>query len=176
MPAVATGGWEHSQQWHSHDSRPRFQYAQPQPRPPSPPTEAPIPPRNETDMNREMLIMVLTHFSTLIPSRFNGLPVRLVVHGGACMLLHTGLYNLAQKQHHLSNSPSNSPYNTLPRRTTTRDVDYIRRSFATEWQAIGVTDAIERLQSCIQSTAQHFRLGADWMNSDADIALPMANE
>jgi hypothetical protein len=128
-------------------------------------------------MNREMLIMVLTHFSTFIPSRFNNRPVRLVVHGGACMLLHPGLYNLALQQHHLlTNSPSNSPHNPIPRRTTTRDVDYIHRSFAAEWQSIGITDAAERLQSCIQSTAQHFRLGADWMNSDADIALPMANE
>jgi hypothetical protein len=93
------------------------------------------------------------------------------------MLLHPGLYNLALQQHHISaSSPSNAPNNTLPRRTSTRDVDYIKRSFAAEWQRIGINDAAERLQSCILSTARHFRLGADWMNSDADIALPMANE
>ena len=178
MTAVAThtSSWQPSQQpWHLHDPRPHFQYAQPQPTPPSSPLDAPIPPRNETEMTREMLIMVLTHFSTLIPSCFNR-PVRLVVHGGACMLLHPGLYNLALQQHHmLTNSLSNS-HNAFPRRTTTRDVDYIKRSFATEWQSIGMTDATERLQSCIQSTARHFHLGADWMNSDADVALPMANE
>jgi len=178
MAAVATHtGWQLSQQpWHPHDPRPRFQYAtQPQPRPPSAPLDAPIPLRNEKEMNREMLIMVLTHFSTLIPSCFNR-PVRLVVHGGACMLLHPGLYNLALQQHHmLSSSPSNSQ-NAIPRRTTTRDVDYIKRSFAAEWQSIGMADATERLQSCIQSTARRFQLGADWMNSDADVALPMAND
>lgn len=89
------------------------------------------------------------------------------------MLLHSGLYNLALHQHHLS---TNSHLKALPRRTTTRDVDYIRRSFTAEWQRIGIMDATERLQSCIQSTARHFHLGADWMNSDADIALPMAND
>jgi hypothetical protein len=93
------------------------------------------------------------------------------------MLLHPGLFNLALQQHHLAASaPSAAPNNTLPRRTSTRDVDYIKRSFAAEWQRIGINDAVERLQSCIMSTARHFRLGADWMNSDADIALPMANE
>lgn len=175
--AVATHtGWQLTQQpWHPPDPRPRFHYAQPQPPPSSQPLDAPIPLRNEKEMNREMLTMVLTHFSTLIPSRFNR-PVRLVVHGGACMLLHPGLYNLALQQHHmLSNSLPNSQ-TALPRRTTTRDVDYIKRSFAAEWQSIGMTDATERLQSCIQSTARHFQLGADWMNSDADVALPMANE
>lgn len=173
MALVATNDWQHSQQWHLQDPRSRIQYAQPHARPSSPPADTPIPPRNETELDREMLIKVLTHFSTLIPSHFSGLPVRLVVHGGACMLLHSGLYNLALHQHHLS---TNSHLKALPRRTTTRDVDYIRRSFTAEWQRIGIMDATERLQSCIQSTARHFHLGADWMNSDADIALPMANE
>jgi hypothetical protein len=177
MAVVATNGWQHLQQWHAQDTRPRFQYAQPQPvaQPPSSPSDFQIPPRNETELSREMLIMVLTYFSTLIPSHFNGLPVRLVVHGGACMLLHPGLHNLALQLQHLSTTPNNS-FSALPRRTTTRDVDYIHRSFTTEWQHIGITDATERLRDCIQTTARHFRLGADWMNSDADIALPMANE
>jgi hypothetical protein len=176
MALVATDSWQHSQQWHVHDPRPRFQYAPPQPRPPTPPSDIQIPPRNETELNREMLIMLLIHFSTLIPSRFNGLPVRLVVHGGACMLLHPGLHSLALQLHNLSKSSPSNPLSALPRRTTTRDVDYILRSFTAEWQRIGIMDATERLQSCIQSTARHFRLGADWMNSDADVALPMANE
>ena len=176
------GSWQHPQQWHmtQPDPRPHFQYAQPQPqpRPPSPPLDAPIPPRNEVELTRDRLITLLTHFSTLIPSRFNGRPVRLVVHGGACMLLHPGLYNLAVQQHHTlaAIAAPNSPYSILPQRTTTRDVDYILRSFVAEWQQLGIMDAKERLQSCIQSTARQFHLGADWMNSDADIALPMAKE
>lgn len=62
-------------------------------------------------------------------------------------------------------------------RTTTRDVDYIARSFASEWaQRYSVFDANERLKQCIFETAMQFGLGADWMNSDADVALPMATE
>ncbi|KAF9467051.1 hypothetical protein BDZ94DRAFT_1156518 [Collybia nuda] len=152
-------------------SRASFHYAQP---PALPPAEAPLPPRNERELTREMLFDILTFFSTLIPSRFNGAPVRLVVHGGACMLLHPGLYALAQQQP--PPSPSNSPHKTLLRRTTTRDVDYINRSFAYEWHNMGVPDATERLKDCMKITAQKFRLGLDWMNSDADVALPMAND
>lgn len=135
-----------------------------------------MPARNETELNRDMLIEILTYFSTLIPSRFNGMAVRLVVHGGACMLLHPGLYALAQQQPPPPPSNSNSPPNSLPRRTTTRDVDYINRSFAYEWHNMGVADATERLKDCMKATAKQFRLGLDWMNSDADVALPMANE
>lgn len=62
-------------------------------------------------------------------------------------------------------------------RTTTRDIDYIARSFSSEWaQRYGVLDANDRLKQCIFETALQFGLGADWMNSDADVALPMATE
>jgi hypothetical protein len=37
-------------------------------------------------------------------------------------------------------------------------------------------DANDRLKQCIFETALQFGLGADWMNSDADVALPMATE
>jgi hypothetical protein len=92
----------------------------------------------------------------------------MVVHGGACMLLHPGLYNLSQQQQQMIPS--------LPRRTTTRDVDYIHRSFITELASCGMPDAAVKLQECIKATARYYRLGADWMNSHADIALPMAHE
>ncbi|KAF8077565.1 hypothetical protein FPV67DRAFT_1405394 [Lyophyllum atratum] len=162
--------------WHQPNhfttTRPRFQYAHPQP--PIATPDIPIPPRNEKELSRDFLITILNHFATLIPSHFNGLPLRLVVHGGACMLLHPGLSSVAKEQHYLAtNSPSDSPHNKLPRRVSTRDVDYIHRSFVTEWQAVGVMDATERIKSCIKLTAQHFQLGADWMNADADVALPM---
>jgi hypothetical protein len=62
-------------------------------------------------------------------------------------------------------------------RSTTRDIDYIARSFSSEWaQRYGVVDANDRLKQCIFETALQFGLGADWMNSDADVALPMATE
>jgi hypothetical protein len=138
--------------------------------------EPPLPPRNSVDLSREQLITVLTYFASLLPTHFS-LPVRLVVHGGACMLLHPTLYNLAQQQHQLAPlSSSSSPHNSLPRRTATRDVDYLHRSFIKEWAALGVPDAGERLKDCIRKTARKFGLGEDWMNSDADIALPMAME
>ncbi|KAJ7203846.1 hypothetical protein GGX14DRAFT_648068 [Mycena pura] len=37
----------------------------------------------------------------------------------------------------------------------------------------GVEDADQRLQKCAFETAAHFGLGADWMTSDTDVALPM---
>jgi hypothetical protein len=174
MASAAVATQQHLQSWQfptHHHSRSSFPFPQPQA---PPPAEAPLPPRNEKELTREMLITILTYFSTLLPTKFNGMPVRLVAHGGACMLLHPGLYTLAQQQP--PPSPSNSPRNLLPRRTTTRDVDYINRSFAYEWHNAGVPDATERLKECIKATARQFGLGLDWMNSDADVALPMASE
>ncbi|KAI0275915.1 hypothetical protein BGY98DRAFT_989621 [Russula aff. rugulosa BPL654] len=43
----------------------------------------------------------------------------------------------------------------------TQDIDYIHRSF-------------QRLHTCIEMTAYHFELGADWMNHHADMMLPWA--
>ena len=147
------------------NARPRFQ-----PPPPTyiPKSDTPLPPHNDVELNRAMLIDILEYFSHLVAQLFTGRTIRMVVHGGACMLLHPGLYNLSQQQ--LQMIPS------LPRRTTTRDVDYIHRSFVAELASLGMPDAAVKLQECIRSTARHFRLGADWMNSDADIALPMAHE
>lgn len=136
-----------------------------------PPSEvglAPIPQKNEQELTRDALIKVLDFFSQLVGQHFAGRPIRLVVHGGACMLLHEGLYKLSLQQHQMS------PH--LPRRTTTRDVDYIHRSFVSEMATAGIPDAAARLAECIKGTARKFGLGLDWMNSDADIALPYAFE
>jgi hypothetical protein len=129
---------------------------------------ATIPPRNEQELTRKALLKVLDYFSQLVLQYFSGRPIRLVVHGGACMLLHEGLYKLSLQQHEMS------PH--LPRRTTTRDVDYIHRSFVAEMAASGMPDAAPRLAECIKGTARKFNLGLDWMNSQADIALPYAYE
>ncbi|KAJ7600902.1 hypothetical protein C8J56DRAFT_768157 [Mycena floridula] len=122
-----------------------------------------LPPRNEVDLSRDMLIAVLTQLSILIQTEFNGTPLRLVVHGGACILLHPDLHKLQTVSHN---------GDRIQRRTKTRDVDYIHRSFVAEY-ASRFPDAGERLQRCIRTTAANFRLGADWMNSDPDPALPM---
>jgi hypothetical protein len=84
-------------------------------------------------------------------------PIQLVVHGGAVMILHPTLASSTTRR-------------------TTRDVDFIQRSFVVEMRKYGVFDAEARLQSCIDATAARYRLGTDWFNSHADIALPMAQE
>ncbi|TFK71842.1 hypothetical protein BDN72DRAFT_764310 [Pluteus cervinus] len=141
-----------------------------------PQPEPALPPRNEKELSREMLISILNYFSTLIPVHFNGRPVRLIVHGGACMLLHTQLIQLANQQPPMAMGSLHAPDAQLPKRRSTRDVDIIKRSFVTEWQQAGVQDAADRLQNCINITARQFGLGLDWMNSDADVALPMSND
>lgn len=132
----------------------------------------PLAPRNNVEFSREMLFTVLEHLSTVIGTEFSGTPIRLVAHGGACMLLHPGLHELANRKemHHRSRNENAS------RRMTTRDVDYIHRSFVTESDVRGIINAGERLQRCIRTTARQFHLGTDWMNSDADVALPMSTE
>ncbi|KAM6499989.1 hypothetical protein JOM56_005497, partial [Amanita muscaria] len=135
-----------------------------------------IPAHNTRELTREMLIAVLDYFSTLLPSRFDNHPVKLVVHGGACMLLHPDLNTLAaQTPPGNDNTTTRAP--TPPpdvKRTTTRDVDFIARSFESEWRQIGITNAKELLNECIALTAKKYGLGLDWMNSDPDVALPMA--
>ncbi|KAF9530780.1 hypothetical protein CPB83DRAFT_762493 [Crepidotus variabilis] len=129
--------------------------------------DAPVPAKNERELTRETLREILDYFSQLVPRHFGpNRPIRLVVHGGACMLLHEGIYKLSVQQQQMS------PH--LPRRTTTRDVDYIHRSFVTEMTSMGVPDAASRLAECVKAIARRFGLGLDWMNSDADIALPYA--
>jgi hypothetical protein len=129
---------------------------------------SPLPPHNDVELSRDMLIEILEYFSQLVAQLFTGRMIRMVVHGGACMLLHPGLYSLSQQQQEMIPS--------YPRRTTTRDVDYIHRSFIAELASYGMPDAGVKLQECIEITARHFGLGGDWMNSHADVALPMAHE
>ena len=133
-----------------------------------PEQESPLPPHNDVELSRDMLIDILEYFSQLVAQLFTGRTVRMVVHGGACMLLHPGLYSLSQQQKQMIPS--------LPRRTTTRDVNYIHRSFVAELASRGIPDAAVKLQECIKCTARYFKFGADWMNSRADITLPMAHE
>lgn len=151
-----------------------FQYAPPAPSP----QEPQLPEKNNVEMTRDMLIQVLEYFSTIVPPYFDNRPVRLVIHGGACMLLHPRLFPLTQSPMSQSLFVGNDgmPIPIPAKRTATRDVDYINRSFAAEWKSVGVVDATERLKKCIRATARQFGLGADWMNSDADIALPMATK
>ncbi|KIL63955.1 hypothetical protein M378DRAFT_79054, partial [Amanita muscaria Koide BX008] len=80
----------------------------------------------------------------------------------------------------LSNSGNDNTTTRAPtpppdvKRTTTRDVDFIARSFESEWRQIGITNAKELLNECIALTAKKYGLGLDWMNSDPDVALPTA--
>jgi len=145
-------------------------------------TMAESPQHNTRELTREMLLAVLNHFSTLLPNKFNNMPVRLVVHGGACMLLHPDLDRLASQTPPFLLSPRWSPGAPLQpdapdvKRTQTRDVDIIARSLDLEWHHLGIFDPFDRLKDCIASTARRFGLGLDWMNADADVALPMALE
>jgi hypothetical protein len=112
-----------------------------------------LPEHNNVLFTQEMLLTVLRDLSTRILQLFSG-PIRLVVHGGAVMLLH----------------PAHKGS-----RHGTRDVDYIQRSFISEQRDwFKVYDAGSRLQMCINATASQFGLGKDWMNAHADVALPMA--
>ncbi|KAF8258641.1 hypothetical protein EI94DRAFT_1754017 [Lactarius quietus] len=108
-------------------------------------------PINDIPLTRNLLKLVLTDLSERLYRSFRR-QVRLVVHGGAVMVLHT----------------------SFKHRESTQDIDYIHRAFVKEYHALGFTDAEERLRSCIAETAAKFNLGADWMNDHADIALPMA--
>ncbi|KAJ7440288.1 hypothetical protein B0H11DRAFT_1883191 [Mycena galericulata] len=129
-----------------------------------------VPPRNSRSLDRDALVQILNFLSTLLPARFgNGKQIRLVIHGGAVMLLNTELAQLA--------AVTAATDGRAKQRTTTRDIDYIARSFTSEWaQRYGIYDANDRLRQCTHETALQFGLGADWMNSDADVALPMATD
>ena len=108
---------------------------------------------NDIPLTRKLLTQVLTDLSERLYHSFRR-QVRLVVHGGAVMVL----------------------YPSFCHRESTQDVDYIHRSFVSEYRALGYMDAEQRLRRCIAETAFRFNLGADWMNDHADVALPMAFE
>ncbi|KAH9847747.1 hypothetical protein C2E23DRAFT_764769 [Lenzites betulinus] len=113
----------------------------------------PLPEHNDVLLTRATLLSILHDLSNRLLACF-GDAVRLVVHGGAVMVLHP----------------------QLACRDSTRDVDYLHRPFEAEWTARGVLDAGSRLRKCIRATARVFNLGADWMNACADVALPMSTD
>ena len=108
---------------------------------------------NNVPLTRKLLKQALSDLSEKL-YRFFRRQVRLVVHGGAVMVLHP----------------------LFSHRESTQDVDYIHRSFVSEYRALGFPDAEQRLRTCIAETARKFGLGADWMNDHADVALPWALE
>src|SRR6266478_1784938 len=117
-------------------------------------TAAPtLKPVNDIPLTRALLKQVLSDLSERLFRSFRR-QVRLVVHGGAVMVLH----------------PS------FTHRESTQDVDYIHRSFVKEYRALGFPDAEQRLRGRIAETAYRFHLGADWMNAHAHVALPWALE
>jgi hypothetical protein len=115
-----------------------------------PSSSAPVAPTlkavNTVPLTRKVLTQALSDLSERLYRSFQG-QVRLVVHGGAVMVLHP----------HFSH----------------RERD---RSFVSEYRALGFHDAEQRLRTCIAETAFQFGLGADWMNDHADVALPWAKE
>lgn len=120
----------------------------------APPVAAPRPPLkpvNDVPLTRDLLMEVLSDLSERLHRSF-GRQVCLVVHGGGVLVLHPAL------QCH----------------GYTQDIDYIHRSFVKEYTALGFRDAEQRLRTCIEMTAYHFELGADWMNHHADMTLPWA--
>lgn len=120
---------------------------------PTAPAAPTLKPVNDVPLTRTLLKQVLSDLSERLYRSFRR-QVRLVVHGGAVMVLH----------------PS------FTHRDSTQDVDYIHRSFAKEYRSLGFADAEQRLRGCIAETAYRFNLGADWMNDHADVALPYALE
>jgi len=64
----------------------------------------------------------------------------------------------------------------LTRRVSTLDVAFCLRAFTAEWHKEDVYDAEARMNSCIKATAAKFGLGVDWMNSHADVALPLSRD
>lgn len=115
------------------------------------PAVPPLKPINDIPLTRTVLKKALSDLSERLFRSFRR-QVRLVVHGGAVMVLHPSFMH----------------------RDSTQDVDYIHRSFVREYRALGFPDAEQRLRKCIAETAYRFNLGADWMNDHADVALPLA--
>lgn len=111
---------------------------------------------NEVILTRDFLIEILNDLSARLLQAFLR-QIQIVVHGGAVMLLHPTLASSTTRR-------------------TTRDVDYIKRSFVTEMQKAGIYDAEARLDGCIIATATRYGLGTDWFNAHADVALPMAHK
>ncbi|KAI0313523.1 hypothetical protein OF83DRAFT_1141056 [Amylostereum chailletii] len=110
--------------------------------------------RNEVPLTKAKLHVVLQDLSARLLAEFRH-QVRLLVHGGAVMVLHS----------------------KLGHRASTRDVDYVHRAFAADYARTGSQQEAEaRLWRCIAGAAAAHGLGTDWMNAAPDVALPMAQE
>ena len=127
----------------------------PQPMIRTPVVAAPFAPINDIPLTRLLLRIVLKDLSERLYRSFQR-QVRLVVHGGAVIVLH--------------------PSFTYTDRASTQDINYIHRGFAAEYRELGFTDAEQRLRTCIAETTANFNLGVDWMNDNADVVLPWALE
>ncbi|KAI5828539.1 hypothetical protein K523DRAFT_373573 [Schizophyllum commune Tattone D] len=132
---------------------------------PPPPTNLvfstpPQPPKWPVPLDADLIYRLFVQLDRLLPKEFGDHPVTLVVHGGASILLHP---ELAQTQFQ-------------PRRTTTRDVNYIGNAFATEWRLRGVLDAPARLQGLAREAASDFHVDPEWLNANADQFLPTTTD
>ncbi|KAF9016604.1 hypothetical protein BDZ89DRAFT_1022654 [Hymenopellis radicata] len=102
--------------------------------------------QNTLPLTRRMLEDLLIHLSNILTRR-----LQLVVHGGASMILHPGLEHIPTQ------------------RVSTMDIDYLYRGVLQEYGQ----QVAQELLHCIYKTSLNFPgLSADWMNSEADIALP----
>ena len=108
---------------------------------------------NNVPLMRKMLTQALSDIYERLYCSFRR-QVRLLVHGGAVMVLRP-LFSL---------------------REGTQNVDYIYRSFVFEFRALGYPDAEQRLRICIAETACQLSLSADWTSDHVDLALPWAQE
>ncbi|KAL1680104.1 hypothetical protein EV122DRAFT_208496 [Schizophyllum commune] len=132
---------------------------------PPPPTNLvfstpPPPPSWPVPLDADLIYRLFVQLDTLLPKEFGDHPVTLVVHGGASLLLHP---ELAQTQFQ-------------PRRTTTRDVNYIGNAFATEWHLRGVLDAPARIQRLAREATSDLRVDPEWLNANADQFLPTTTD
>lgn len=104
--------------------------------------------QNTLPLTKPMLETLLVYLSNIL-----SISLRIVVHGGACMLLHPGLERIPTQ------------------RVSTMDIDYLHRGVVAEYGPEAATDLLQ----CIYKTALKFPgLGIDWMNAEADISLPVS--
>ena len=104
-------------------------------------------------MHRTYLKTVLDNLSKRLFKTF-GFTIRLVVHGGALMILHPGL---RCREH-------------------TSEVDYFRQIFLKEMASRGIRRAGLRLDTCVSDTAFAFGLRADWMDGGQNLSLTSVME
>ncbi|TRM62024.1 hypothetical protein BD626DRAFT_458997 [Schizophyllum amplum] len=114
------------------------------------------PPPNSVPLTPSILRALLTHLDARLPQVFGDRTVTLVVHGGAAILLH----------------PEVALEEQTPRRASTRDVNYLGTTFASEWRGRGVPDAERFLHWAAHEAAARVGVGSDWLNASADTMCP----